>query len=157
MLSDPEHKKIYATGGRTKVPVYVTGVIKIDNAKIQVLESDSVEETQNKYVYFNCVYNSTFFRWLWFKKKYDLLLGLIYLERTTWRCQQTIFKSWGCLFSWQLHFKTRSILTKHWWSWDMNLELNIFLLWGILASSLRLHWSFSFTISIFMFLVKIIS
>ncbi|CAI9288440.1 unnamed protein product [Lactuca saligna] len=47
VLSDPEHKKIYATGGRTKVPVYVTGFIKIDNAKIEILESDSVE-TQNK-------------------------------------------------------------------------------------------------------------
>lgn len=47
MLSDPEHKKIYATGGRTKVPVYVKGVIKVDNAKIEVLEGDSVE-TENK-------------------------------------------------------------------------------------------------------------
>ncbi|KAL7598619.1 hypothetical protein Lser_V15G25035 [Lactuca serriola] len=46
---EPEHKKIYATVGRIKVPVYVTGVIKIDNAKIEVLESDSVE-TENKYL-----------------------------------------------------------------------------------------------------------
>ncbi|KAI3787831.1 hypothetical protein L2E82_00289 [Cichorium intybus] len=47
VLSDPEHKKVYATGGRTKVPVYVTGVINVNNAKVEVLESDTIE-TQNK-------------------------------------------------------------------------------------------------------------
>ncbi|KAI3676471.1 hypothetical protein L1987_86080 [Smallanthus sonchifolius] len=45
-LSDLEHKKIYATGGRTKVPVYVTGVVKVENDKVEVLESDSVETQQ---------------------------------------------------------------------------------------------------------------
>ncbi|KAI3668012.1 hypothetical protein L6452_43083 [Arctium lappa] len=43
VLSDPEHKKIYATGGRTKVPIYITGVVEVDNAKVEVLESDSIE------------------------------------------------------------------------------------------------------------------
>ncbi|KAI3742684.1 hypothetical protein L1987_60377 [Smallanthus sonchifolius] len=46
VLSDPEHKKIYVTGGRTKVPVYVTGVVKVENSKVEVLESDSVETQQ---------------------------------------------------------------------------------------------------------------
>ncbi|GMP93312.1 hypothetical protein CsSME_00043201 [Camellia sinensis var. sinensis] len=40
VLQDSEHKKIYATGGRTTVPIYVTGVIKVDNAEIVVLDSD---------------------------------------------------------------------------------------------------------------------
>ncbi|GMP93281.1 hypothetical protein CsSME_00043183 [Camellia sinensis var. sinensis] len=40
VLQDSEHKKIYATGGRTKVPIHVTGVIKVDNAEIAVLDSD---------------------------------------------------------------------------------------------------------------------
>lgn len=47
VLSDPEHKKLYVTGGRTKVPVFITGVIKINNAKVEILESDSIE-TENK-------------------------------------------------------------------------------------------------------------
>ncbi|KAK1426772.1 hypothetical protein QVD17_15452 [Tagetes erecta] len=45
-LSDPEHKKIYVTGGRTKVPIYVTGAVKVENAKVEVLESDTVETEQ---------------------------------------------------------------------------------------------------------------
>lgn len=55
MLHDAEHKKIYATGGRTKVPIFVTGVMQVDNAKIAVLDSDlGSVETQKKYViYFN--------------------------------------------------------------------------------------------------------
>ncbi|KAI7995750.1 Dolichyl-diphosphooligosaccharide--protein glycosyltransferase subunit 2 [Camellia lanceoleosa] len=40
VLQDSEHKKIYATGGRTKIPIYVTRVIKVDNAEIAVLDSD---------------------------------------------------------------------------------------------------------------------
>ncbi|KAH0669936.1 hypothetical protein KY290_026679 [Solanum tuberosum] len=40
VLHDSEHKMIYATGGRTKAPIYVTGVIKVDNAEISVLDSD---------------------------------------------------------------------------------------------------------------------
>ncbi|KAL2470549.1 Dolichyl-diphosphooligosaccharide--protein glycosyltransferase subunit 2 [Abeliophyllum distichum] len=39
-LQDPEHKKRYMTGGRTKVPVYITGVIEVNNAEIAVLDSD---------------------------------------------------------------------------------------------------------------------
>ncbi|XP_076899424.1 dolichyl-diphosphooligosaccharide--protein glycosyltransferase subunit 2-like [Bidens hawaiensis] len=46
VLSDPEHKKVYVTGGRTKVPIYVTGVVKVENAKVEVLEGDSVEAQQ---------------------------------------------------------------------------------------------------------------
>lgn len=50
MLHDQEHKKVYATGGRTKVPIYVTGVIEVDNAEIAVLDSDLGNlETQKKY------------------------------------------------------------------------------------------------------------
>ncbi|MFS7930482.1 putative dolichyl-diphosphooligosaccharide--protein glycotransferase [Helianthus anomalus] len=43
VLSDPEHKRKFATGGRTKVPVHVTGVVKVENAKVAVLEGDIVE------------------------------------------------------------------------------------------------------------------
>ncbi|XP_071696739.1 dolichyl-diphosphooligosaccharide--protein glycosyltransferase subunit 2-like [Rutidosis leptorrhynchoides] len=43
VLSDPEHKRKYATGGRTKVPIHVTGVIEVNNAKVAVLEGDIVE------------------------------------------------------------------------------------------------------------------
>ncbi|PWA60175.1 Ribophorin II [Artemisia annua] len=43
VLSDLELKSKYATGGRTKVPVFVTGVVKVDNAKVTLLEGDSVE------------------------------------------------------------------------------------------------------------------
>ncbi|KAI3449788.1 hypothetical protein Pfo_006453 [Paulownia fortunei] len=49
VFDDPEHKKNYATGGRTKVPIHVTGVIKIDNAEIAILDSDlGSVETQKK-------------------------------------------------------------------------------------------------------------
>ncbi|XP_058197143.1 dolichyl-diphosphooligosaccharide--protein glycosyltransferase subunit 2-like [Rhododendron vialii] len=49
VLHDSENKNIYATGGRTKVPIYVTGVIKVDNAEISVLDSDlGSVETQKK-------------------------------------------------------------------------------------------------------------
>ncbi|XP_059626037.1 dolichyl-diphosphooligosaccharide--protein glycosyltransferase subunit 2 isoform X2 [Cornus florida] len=49
VLHDPEHKKIYATGGRTRVTIYVTGVIRIDSAEIAVLDSDlGSVETQKK-------------------------------------------------------------------------------------------------------------
>ncbi|XP_042505323.1 dolichyl-diphosphooligosaccharide--protein glycosyltransferase subunit 2 [Macadamia integrifolia] len=48
VLHDPEHKKIYATGGQSQVPIFFTGVIKINNAEIVVLDSDlgSVETKQ---------------------------------------------------------------------------------------------------------------
>ncbi|XP_058094586.1 dolichyl-diphosphooligosaccharide--protein glycosyltransferase subunit 2 [Magnolia sinica] len=40
LLHDPEHKKIYATGGRAQASIFVTGFIKIDSAEIAVLDSD---------------------------------------------------------------------------------------------------------------------
>jgi oligosaccharyltransferase complex subunit delta (ribophorin II) len=40
VLLDPEHKKIYVTGGRTKVQIYITGTIKVGNAKLAVLDRD---------------------------------------------------------------------------------------------------------------------
>ncbi|XP_019165264.1 PREDICTED: dolichyl-diphosphooligosaccharide--protein glycosyltransferase subunit 2-like [Ipomoea nil] len=40
VLHDPEHKKIYATGGRSKFPIYVTGVVTVDHAEIAILDSD---------------------------------------------------------------------------------------------------------------------
>ncbi|OVA02379.1 Ribophorin II [Macleaya cordata] len=40
LLHDPEDKKIYATGGQTQVPIFITGFIKIDSAEIAVLDSD---------------------------------------------------------------------------------------------------------------------
>ncbi|XP_047326934.1 dolichyl-diphosphooligosaccharide--protein glycosyltransferase subunit 2-like [Impatiens glandulifera] len=40
VLSDSENEKIYATAGRSRVPIYVTGVINVDNAEIAVLDSD---------------------------------------------------------------------------------------------------------------------
>ncbi|KAI3755912.1 hypothetical protein L1987_55721 [Smallanthus sonchifolius] len=48
VLSDPEDKRKFATGGRTKVPVHVTGVVKVDDAKVAVLEGDIVE-SEKKY------------------------------------------------------------------------------------------------------------
>ncbi|KAM7257590.1 hypothetical protein ACFE04_013331 [Oxalis oulophora] len=40
VLQDSELNKVYVTGGPTEVPVYVTGVVKVDNAEIAVLDSD---------------------------------------------------------------------------------------------------------------------
>ncbi|XAR55898.1 Dolichyl-diphosphooligosaccharide--protein glycotransferase [Bertholletia excelsa] len=49
LLHDSEDKKIYVTGGQTKVPVFVTGVVKVDNAEIAVLDRDLGSiETQKK-------------------------------------------------------------------------------------------------------------
>ncbi|KAL6564482.1 hypothetical protein OROMI_015932 [Orobanche minor] len=49
VFEDPENRKNYATGGRTKVPIHLTGAIKIDNAEIAVLDSDlGNAETQKK-------------------------------------------------------------------------------------------------------------
>ncbi|KAL0459389.1 UNVERIFIED_CONTAM: Dolichyl-diphosphooligosaccharide--protein glycosyltransferase subunit [Sesamum latifolium] len=49
VFDDPEHKKNYVTGGRTKVPIHFTGIIKIDSAEIAVLDSDLGNiETQKK-------------------------------------------------------------------------------------------------------------
>ncbi|XP_057798123.1 dolichyl-diphosphooligosaccharide--protein glycosyltransferase subunit 2 [Salvia miltiorrhiza] len=49
IFDNPEHKKTYVTGGRTKVLVHITGVIKIDNAEIVILDGDHGSiETQKK-------------------------------------------------------------------------------------------------------------
>ncbi|XP_047316031.1 dolichyl-diphosphooligosaccharide--protein glycosyltransferase subunit 2-like [Impatiens glandulifera] len=49
VLSDLENEKIYTTGGRSRVPIHVTGVINVDNAEIAVLESDNgSSETKKK-------------------------------------------------------------------------------------------------------------
>ncbi|KAK6141654.1 hypothetical protein DH2020_024596 [Rehmannia glutinosa] len=49
VFDDPEQKKNYATGGRTKVPIHVTGAITIDSAEISILDSDiGSPETQKK-------------------------------------------------------------------------------------------------------------
>ncbi|KAK9757744.1 hypothetical protein RND81_01G183400 [Saponaria officinalis] len=47
-LHDPSQSDIYATGGRTRVRVFVTGVIKVDNAEISVLDSDLGSSESNK-------------------------------------------------------------------------------------------------------------
>ncbi|CAN6545329.1 unnamed protein product [Malus baccata var. baccata] len=47
--SDSEDQKVYATGGSTEVQIFITGVIKIENAEIAVLDSDIGSiETQKK-------------------------------------------------------------------------------------------------------------
>ncbi|KAG6434540.1 hypothetical protein SASPL_106178 [Salvia splendens] len=49
IFDNPEHKKTYVTGGRTRVLVHITGVIKIDNADIVILDGDHGSiETQKK-------------------------------------------------------------------------------------------------------------
>ncbi|KAL5792730.1 hypothetical protein ACOSP7_001324 [Xanthoceras sorbifolium] len=40
VLLDSEHKDLYVTGTLTHVPIYITGLIKIGNAEIAVLDSD---------------------------------------------------------------------------------------------------------------------
>lgn len=51
LVQDSEQQTVYATGTLTQVPIYVTGLIKIENAKIAVLDSDlGSVETQKKYV-----------------------------------------------------------------------------------------------------------
>jgi oligosaccharyltransferase complex subunit delta (ribophorin II) len=51
VLDGSVDKKVYATGGQTQVPIFITGVIKIDNAEIAVLDSDIGSiEAQKKYV-----------------------------------------------------------------------------------------------------------
>ncbi|KAL5994829.1 Glutamine--fructose-6-phosphate aminotransferase [isomerizing] 2 [Asimina triloba] len=40
LLHDPEHKKLYATGGGAQASIFVTGSINIDSAEIAVLDSD---------------------------------------------------------------------------------------------------------------------
>ncbi|XP_022771284.1 dolichyl-diphosphooligosaccharide--protein glycosyltransferase subunit 2-like [Durio zibethinus] len=49
VFHEPDHEKIYVTGSQTKVPIFVTGLIKIENAEITVLDSDLGSiETQKK-------------------------------------------------------------------------------------------------------------
>ncbi|OAY34613.1 dolichyl-diphosphooligosaccharide--protein glycosyltransferase subunit 2 [Manihot esculenta] len=49
VLHDPEHKKVYTTGSQTQVPIFFTGVIKVDNAEIEVLDSDlGIVDTKRK-------------------------------------------------------------------------------------------------------------
>lgn len=50
MLHESLPEKVYATGSQTKIPIFVTGFIKIENAEIAVLDSDLGSiETQKKY------------------------------------------------------------------------------------------------------------
>ncbi|KAM1122522.1 hypothetical protein ACFX19_004115 [Malus domestica] len=49
VLHDSEEENVYATGGSTQVQIFITGVIKIENAEIAVLDSDIGSiETQKK-------------------------------------------------------------------------------------------------------------
>ncbi|KAK6259944.1 hypothetical protein SCA6_014418 [Theobroma cacao] len=49
VLHESEHEKVYVTGNQTKVPIFVTGLIKIENAEITVLDGDLGSiETQKK-------------------------------------------------------------------------------------------------------------
>ncbi|CAI0434471.1 unnamed protein product [Linum tenue] len=48
VFNDPEHKKAYAVESKTEVPIFLTGAVKVGNAKIAVLDSDLGSiETQN--------------------------------------------------------------------------------------------------------------
>ncbi|XP_061968989.1 dolichyl-diphosphooligosaccharide--protein glycosyltransferase subunit 2-like [Populus nigra] len=40
VLHDPDHLNLYATGGQTRIPIFVTGAVKVDSAEISVLDSD---------------------------------------------------------------------------------------------------------------------
>ncbi|XP_021279531.1 dolichyl-diphosphooligosaccharide--protein glycosyltransferase subunit 2 isoform X1 [Herrania umbratica] len=49
VLHESEHVKVYVTGSQTKVPIFVTGLIKIESAEITVLDGDLGSiETQKK-------------------------------------------------------------------------------------------------------------
>ncbi|CAN0829168.1 Dolichyl-diphosphooligosaccharide--protein glycosyltransferase subunit 2 [Linum grandiflorum] len=49
VFHDPEHNNVYTAGSKTEVPVFVTGVVKVGNAEIAVLDSDLGSiETQKK-------------------------------------------------------------------------------------------------------------
>ncbi|GMI66434.1 HAPLESS 6, RIBOPHORIN II [Hibiscus trionum] len=49
VLHEPEHEKVYVTGGQKKVPIFVSGLVKIENAEIVILDSDLGSiETQKK-------------------------------------------------------------------------------------------------------------
>ncbi|KAG5250453.1 ribophorin family protein [Salix suchowensis] len=40
VLHDPDHSNLYATGGQTQIPIFVTGLVEVDSAEIAVLDSD---------------------------------------------------------------------------------------------------------------------
>ncbi|KAK9040978.1 hypothetical protein V6N11_016110 [Hibiscus sabdariffa] len=49
VLHKSEHEKVYVTGGQKKVPIFVSGLIRIENAEISILDSDLGSiETQKK-------------------------------------------------------------------------------------------------------------
>ncbi|KDP26516.1 hypothetical protein JCGZ_17674 [Jatropha curcas] len=49
VLHDPEQAKVYTLGSETEVPVFFTGVVEVDNAEIEVLDSDhGLAESQRK-------------------------------------------------------------------------------------------------------------
>jgi len=51
VLQDSESDKFYATGGQIRVPIYITGIIKVGSAEIAVLDSDLGNvETHKTYV-----------------------------------------------------------------------------------------------------------
>lgn len=52
VLHDSAGENVFATGGQIHVPIYVTGIIKVSNAEIAVVDSDlGSVETQKKYVF----------------------------------------------------------------------------------------------------------
>lgn len=49
-LQDSEDTTIYVTGGQTKIPVYISGIIKIEKSEISVFDSDlGSVDVQKKY------------------------------------------------------------------------------------------------------------
>ncbi|KAK6937759.1 Dolichyl-diphosphooligosaccharide--protein glycosyltransferase subunit Swp1, partial [Dillenia turbinata] len=49
VLYDSENEKVYTTGGKTQVPIFITGFVKIDSPEIAILDSDLGSiETQKK-------------------------------------------------------------------------------------------------------------
>lgn len=49
-LQDSEDRNIYVTGGQTKIPVYISGIIKIEKSEISVFDSDlGSVDVQKKY------------------------------------------------------------------------------------------------------------
>ncbi|KAE8662521.1 Dolichyl-diphosphooligosaccharide--protein glycosyltransferase subunit 2 [Hibiscus syriacus] len=49
VLQEPDDEKVYVTGSQTKVPIFVTGLVRIENSEIVVLDSDlGSVESQSK-------------------------------------------------------------------------------------------------------------
>ena len=58
VLHDPDHLNLYATGGQTQIPIFVTGLVKVDSAEIAVLDSDlGSTETKKYYFYISQLQN----------------------------------------------------------------------------------------------------